>query len=223
MAHDLKTDQNTPVDDINTITNPNTKTLVDRYVFASNFCKGKKVLDCASGYGYGSLILNALGAEKVNGLDIDWNAVEYARKKIDGNGLNKNIDFDTIDITQPTNLPHNDYDVVISIETFEHVPRETVKQMLTNFKNLCKPGGTILITTPIRHTPKFNYIDGSTHLYEYSVNEFVQEISSVFNTFELWYAIEFRHSVSEELNTVFTKDHQYASNSAVQIAVITND
>lgn len=217
MAFDVKTDQNTPVSDINTITNPNTKTLVDRYVFASNFCKGKSVLDCACGWGYGSTILKAMGADVVFGLDIDTSAIEYAKKHYE----TSSVKFGNTDITIP--FETSGMDVIVSIETFEHVPRESVTQMLTNFRNACKPGGLIIITTPHRKTDVFNYIPGSTHLYEYTIGEFIEEISKVFTTFELWYAVEFNYPASPELNTVFTPDANYADQAAVMVAIIKND
>jgi len=221
VAITIKTDQNTPVNDINTLTNPNTKTLIDRYVFASNFCKGKTVLDCACGWGYGTMILEALGAASVKGFDIDTVAVDYANNY---RPHEENKKFAVRDATVKWFKKDNsEYDVIVSIETFEHVPRDTVPQMLDNFKRVCSSGGNIIITTPQRRTPTFNYIEGSTHLYEYTVNEFYEELSNVFSKIELWYAVEFRHPASDELNTVFTQDHAYAPHAAVMIAVITND
>ena len=49
-----------------------------RYAFASQFVKGKKVLDLASGEGYGSSIL-AKDALSVVGIEIDPVAVSHAK------------------------------------------------------------------------------------------------------------------------------------------------
>ncbi len=57
MAGGKKDSDNIPVKDIHTINKPNTKTLIDRYVFAANFCKGKTVLDAAC-FPDGTKILN---------------------------------------------------------------------------------------------------------------------------------------------------------------------
>ena len=219
MAFEFKSDQNTPVNDINTITNPNTKTLIDRYVFASNFCKDKKVLDCATGWSYGAQIIKALGAKYVVGFDIDEEAIYQAQQKnINAYVIDATIDWNT----QPT-VARDKYDVVVSIETFEHVPRETVTQMLFNFKNACSKNGTIIITTPQRFTPEFKYIPGSTHLYEYTLNEFYEELSKVFTNIKFYYAVEFRHPASNELNTVFTDNPEWSRAAPVMVAVITND
>ncbi len=219
MAFEYKSDQNTPVSDINTITNPNTKTLIDRYVFASNWCKGKKVLDCATGWSYGAQIIKALGATQVIGFDIDEEAIHQAQQK----GYNSYVIDATVDwSTQPT-VARDKYDVIVSIETFEHVPRETVQQMLLNFRNACAKNGTIIITTPQRFSPEFKYIPGSTHLYEYTLNEFYSELSKTFNNIKMYYAVEFRHPASQELNTVFTDNPEWSTRAPVMVAVITNE
>lgn len=219
MAFGMKDDQNTPINDINTITNPVTKTMIDRYVWASNFCKDKVVLDCATGHCYGGVILKAMGAFKVHMGDIDNTALDNAKERYGTDGLAYIHDCD---VTQEWGeMPS--YDVVVSIETFEHVPKETVQTMLKNFKQVCKSGGTIIITTPQRRTPEFIYQEGSTHLYEYSINEFVNEISKVFDEFDIYGGLEFRHPASNELNTVFTTNPQYINQSNVMIAVIKNN
>src|SRR5438067_11310347 len=51
-----------------------------RYAFAARFAAGKRVLDLASGEGYGSALLAAT-AERVVGLDIDPATVEHARRR----------------------------------------------------------------------------------------------------------------------------------------------
>lgn len=216
MAGCRKDSDNIDINTLNTITEPNTKTLVDRYVFASNFCKGKTVLDCACGHGYGGVILRALGAKEVVGFDIDKNALDGAEERYDGF-----VTFDYGDVTEEWDEEVK-FDCIVSIETFEHIKREDVPKMLQNFKNACEPGGTIIITTPQRHTPEWVY-PGGTHFYEYNVNEFLDELSAFFNNIELYYALEFRHPASPELNTVFTKNQDYAKQAAVMVVVIKND
>lgn len=227
MAFVQKNSDNTPLEEIGTIPNPdaprinaNTKTLIDRYVFASNWCKGKTVLDCASGVGYGAHILRGLGANNIECLDIDEKTIITAREFYTDN----NILFKVCDITKKISdeeINYGKFDVVVSMETFEHVKREDVPQMLENFKHLCKQGGKIIISTPKRHTKEFIY-QGGTHLCEYSENEFINELMAFFDEVTLYYALEFRHPASNELNTVFTSNPQYSSNAVVMVAVINN-
>lgn len=224
MAYNKKESDNTPLEEIGTIPNsdapninPNSKTLIDRYVFASNWCKDKRVLDCASGVGYGAHILRGLGAKEIQCMDIDEGTIEFIQEFYS----DENIHSCVQDITKELADEWEAFDVVVSMETFEHVKREDVPQMLQNFKELTKQSGKIIISTPQRHSPEFVY-QGGTHLYEYSINEFVQEISEYFETFDIYYAVEFKHPASNELNTVFTKNTEYASQAPVMVAVITN-
>ena len=55
---------------------------VQRYVYASTFAAGKRVLDCASGEGYGAELLSRHAAQCV-GVDIDA-AAAAADEQIDG-------------------------------------------------------------------------------------------------------------------------------------------
>src|SRR5215510_12230251 len=66
-----------------------------RYIWASNQVKGKRVLDLASGEGYGANLL-AAEAAFVCGLDIDPQAVEHAARRYAG----PNLQFLQGDITR---------------------------------------------------------------------------------------------------------------------------
>lgn len=213
-----KTDQNTPVEDINTITNPSTRTLIDRYIFASNFCKNKTVCDCASGSGFGSALLWALGAKEVLGLDIDDESVVNSAKKY----KHENIDFAKADLTTTIDGFDNKFDVIVSIETFEHVKRTDVNRMLRNFKRFCKNKGHIIITTPRRTTEEFEY-DGGTHLYVYSREEFKEELHRLFDDVKFYYALEYVLTGTDETRTLFSEDKSFADKCNVMVAVIKNE
>ena len=59
-----------------------------RYAFAAQFVKGKKVLDLASGEGYGSYMLSK-EAELVIGIEIDERTVKHASSKY----ISDNLEF----------------------------------------------------------------------------------------------------------------------------------
>ena len=61
----MKTSDNTHISEIDRFTHPATSTMIDRYVLASHWTKGKTVLDAATGYGYGAGIVQSLGANGV--------------------------------------------------------------------------------------------------------------------------------------------------------------
>ena len=209
----MKESDNTPLKEINILKTPNTKSMLDRYLFASAFCYDKEVLDVACGVGYGTALLKSLGAKNVVGADIDTDAIVNA-----SNRYGDFVEFVPTNVTVPWTT-NDTYDVVVSLETFEHVPRETVPQMLKNFKQVVRKGGKVIISTPRRRADKWEYM-GGTHLYEYSVSEFLEELRAEFDDIKLFYAMEFRH-ISEQLHASFTDEPEYADKCRVMMAVIT--
>ena len=166
IKQEIKEDQNTKLEDIDILKNPTTETLPFRYVLASHWCKDKHVLDAAMGQGYGSYILKGLGAKTLTGFDIDKNAVQLMPEN--------DICAYEIDLTVPyiKKTLKDNFDTVVSIETFEHLPKDKIEIYLANLKQWCRDGGTIFITTPRRMVDNWRYA-GGTHLYEYSIKEFV--------------------------------------------------
>lgn len=57
------------------------------------------------------------------------------------------IEFHTIDLDRPLPGGHETFDLVTCFETLEHVGR--LEQAIANLLALTRPGGTLLITTPI--------------------------------------------------------------------------
>ena len=199
----MKPTQNTQLNKIDPITNPNTLTILDRYLLASHWCKNKLVADYACGYGHGTGILHSLGARYVVGFDFEKSTIDENKRRYDVNEKKDNsVYFEHKDVTKPSLERYDDFfDTIISIETFEHIPRDNVNQYLNNIKKMLKKGGRAIITTPIRKTDKFVYQKGSTHLYEYNLNEFLEEISKVFPKFKLDSLVEFRSVPNGLLHT----------------------
>jgi len=165
MIDATKLDDNTPVEDIDIVANPATESLLFRYLFASHWCKGKRVLDAACGHGIGTKMLKILGAKEVTGIDISEVAIDRASdEQVDG------VDFKIVDLCDDQERMGL-YDTIISIETFEHLPPDKIDIYMNNLKKWCKPGGTIIITTPRRQTVEWKW-NGGTHLMEYSIPEF---------------------------------------------------
>ncbi|MDP2692247.1 MAG: methyltransferase domain-containing protein [bacterium] len=172
----IKLDDNTPVTDIDPLNNPVTRSCVDRYVLLSSYCKGKSVLSVSCGYGYGEMILKALGAREVIGLDQDSVAIDYINKTYapQVTGIVHDFIKETVDLKRT-------FDVVLSVETFEHVSPEDTIHLIETMKRHARPDSILIITTPMRATKEWEY-KGGTHKYEYSPKEFTTLMESYFGT-----------------------------------------
>jgi 2-polyprenyl-3-methyl-5-hydroxy-6-metoxy-1,4-benzoquinol methylase len=111
-----------------------------RYVFASEWVGGLKVLDAACGEGYGSALLATVAAS-VTGVDVSPQAIEHARSRYSGNSLEYRV-ADCLD------LPFDDgtFDCVVSFETLEHL--EAHDGLMKEFRRVLKPKGFLIISSP---------------------------------------------------------------------------
>ncbi|WP_010649700.1 class I SAM-dependent methyltransferase [Oceanobacillus massiliensis] len=118
---------------------------VARYHFSINYARGR-VLDFASGSGYGSHIIAKKCKKRVNeviGVDIDKEAITYARGTY-YHPLTTFLKEDVVDPTLPEKL--GQFDTILSFETIEHIENE--QQFLSNIYQLLKPEGTLVLSTP---------------------------------------------------------------------------
>ncbi len=91
-----------------------------RYRHAFPYVRGRRVIDVASGTGYGSLLLATEGgASVVTGVEIDQTAVQYARKHFRANNLTFLCSDGRL---LKDHFAGNSVDVVVSMGTLEHVP-----------------------------------------------------------------------------------------------------
>ena len=118
----------------------------ERYQLALKYIKhGDRVLDAASGAGYGSYYLAAnSGCELVVGLDVNDHAIEWARKYF-ATPKNQFLKVDLLDDFDPM-LPIKQFDVVTCFETIEHLANDGI--FLKKISSLLKPGGILLISSP---------------------------------------------------------------------------
>ncbi len=115
-----------------------------RYMLAREFCRGRRVLDVASGEGYGSAML-AQVAESVVGVEIASDAVSHAA----ANYADPKLRFLQGD-ARAIPLADASVDVVVSFETIEHFDGQD--GFVSEVHRVLRPGGLLIVSTPDRDT-----------------------------------------------------------------------
>ena len=129
-----------------------------RYLAAAELCRGKKVLDAASGEGYGSDIL-AAAAAMVTGLDICREAVEAASAKY----TKTNLKFVCGD-AHAMPFPDGSFDCAVSFETIEHL--DDPEKLVSEIRRVLTPGGFVILSSPNK-TPfdRRNHCENGENVY----------------------------------------------------------
>ena len=135
-----------------------------RYRFAAQWVAAKtkesRVLDLACGVGYGSAILKLAGAGQVTGVDLSDQAVAYAREHYAAPG----VSFVCSEGAAFT--PAGLFDVVVSLETIEHVP--DARGFVAQLTRFVAPGGVLIGSVPTTLSSDVN----PHHLHDFSAGEF---------------------------------------------------
>lgn len=132
-----------------------------------------RILDCACGNGYSSKILSEVG--DYHGVDISENAIEYAQQNYGS--------FGKFALITDGNTPFDNefFDVVVSIETIEHLEKAEHTQFLDMLSDKLKHNGILIISTPNRDYPYKKLLQrrgwrNPFHLYEYNYREFLSKL-----------------------------------------------
>jgi 2-polyprenyl-3-methyl-5-hydroxy-6-metoxy-1,4-benzoquinol methylase len=146
-----------------------------RYEFAANMCRGLRVLDVATGTGYGANILRARGAAHVVAVDAERGPLDYAAKRYGRRGLEW-VQADACQL--PFERP---FDAIVSFETVEHLKQP--ERFVQECKRLLEPKGTFIISTPLRVGGPF--ASGHNEL-EFSREKFEALLRRYFDRVELF-------------------------------------
>ena len=151
---------------------------VARYQVAKQFVSGRRVLDIACGEGYGSLLMKQWGAKQVTGVDIDFSAIESAKR-------NFMVDGVSFICGDAETLTSNDkFDVIVSLETMEHVENEQV--YLSKLKSLLAEGGVLILSCPNDHWYFGENESNPYHLRKYTFQDFVSACRPILGDADTW-------------------------------------
>lgn len=114
--------------------------------FLSNDIKNKTVLDVGCGFGWLEYRLKDK-VKHITGIDVNDNDILKAKNEINS----KNVEFITGNALK---LPFkdNNFDVVISSEVIEHLPKNSEECFLKEISRVLKKEGKLFLTTPFDDT-----------------------------------------------------------------------
>jgi len=157
-----------------------------RYRLAAPLASGRRVLDIASGSGYGTALLKEAGAAQVIGVDADFIAVREAKQAYPG------IDFKVGDAAK-LNFENKSFDLITSFETIEHLP--DVSAYLEELARVIDDKGLVLISTPNKTV--FGQ-KNPFHIKEFTKTEFDEVLKKHFAHVEI---LEQKNALSSYINT----------------------
>ena len=145
-----------------------------RYEFASQFTSGV-CLDCACGSGYGSNILSNKSVE-VFSIDKSQEAIDYAKEHNQkGNIIYTQNNINDFDFAE------NYFNTIVSLETIEHISKDTVVLFFNKVKKILKYGGVFICSTPmLRMKEGEPYITSPYHINEMLKSEFLTLVDDSF-------------------------------------------
>jgi 2-polyprenyl-3-methyl-5-hydroxy-6-metoxy-1,4-benzoquinol methylase len=155
---------------------------ITRYESAIPLIKNKTVLDIASGSGYGSHMM-AGHAKHVIGVDLDNDAIDYAKKTFalnnlefkQGSGTSIPLEADTVD-------------VVVTFETIEHI--EDYAHFMSEISRVLKPDGVAIISTP----NDVEFPEGAHfHVHEFEYAELLALVKKNFKNIDQYFQATWRY------------------------------
>ena len=150
--------------------NPYRAAFLSRYRWASQYCRGRDVLDVPCGMGWGTSLI--AGTRSLMGIDVSADAIAEANRR-----YGHKAKFIVGDMSR---LPFLDVslDVVCCLEGIEHVPVEVGKSFLRECSRVLRPEKTLLLSSPYCRTKPHS--GNPFHIHEYQPDEIKHVLSKYF-------------------------------------------
>lgn len=151
---------------------------IARYQFATNYARGLSVLDIASGTGMGTAMLGTV-ATRVVGVDISTESIAYAKE----HHQSDNIEYILGSADDSALFSDATFDIIISLETIEHLDALAREAYLANLSRWLKVGGTLILSTPNKRvtSPFRDVPDNEFHVLEFTKEALCKEVGAHFS------------------------------------------
>jgi GT2 family glycosyltransferase/SAM-dependent methyltransferase/glycosyltransferase involved in cell wall biosynthesis len=151
-----------------------------RYAWAAELVAGRRVLDLASGEGFGAAIL-ARCARSVTGIEIDQQTVDHSSLNYAGD----KVEFMTGDARDLSAFPDDSFGAVVAFELIEHI--EDQARVMSEIDRVLEPDGLLLISTPDRRAYAGRDVGKNPfHVRELDLSEFRSMLGEHFEHYALF-------------------------------------
>jgi len=177
-----------------------------RYKWAANKFKGKKILDCSCGTGYGSALLAF--NNKVTGVDISKETIKSAKE---------NFEMPTFRVGNAEKLDFKEetFDVVVSFETIEHLdnPQDFIREV----RRVLKKDGVFVGSIP---KEKNNLESRNHNPYHKNFYERFADILQVLSSFKNVKLVSQVNDIGDSFDEEKTKYYIFEAVNADPISII---
>jgi len=181
-----------------------------RYEWCLPHTEGKRVLDIASGEGYGSYALSR-NAATVTGVDISAEAITHARTKYADRTNLTFIEGNAASIP----LPDQCVDVVVSFETIEH--HDQHEEMMSEIRRVLTPDGLLIMSSPNKKI--YSDLAGGDHNHFHVKELYFAELDGLLGS----YFANVRYYGQRVTATSIVLPLEQESNSSIQAYTETED